>query len=164
MVSIVFYLINFIQKSNMELTHRQITCQRQIADDEFPKGVMDYNFSLGGKIGFIPNHSYFRIEVEVNGAGAGVAPFLDENVALADGLCSNLFNNVYVKMGGQDVSTLTNFCGQAGMVKTRLEKSGAWLSSIGKQFGFDADRQKRLEQVSADRPLSGTSIALTMRK
>lgn len=151
--------------SSLELSYRQVTCQRAVADANFPLGVQDYNWSIGPPLGWIPNKSYFRIALQLLRRGGGGGPVVGvDDLALADNVCAALFNNIYVRMGGQDVSSITNYVPQASQCKTRLDKSGAWLSNIGKSaFGCDADfasRQARTGSQSILLGAVGTTIAI----
>lgn len=141
--------------SNVNYTYRQISCQRAVQGDNFPLGVQDYNFSVGRPHGWIPSRSYFRIALSLYGPGGVNAPEIKDQVALADSVCGNLFNNVYVRAGGQDVSSIVNYVPQAQACKNRLDRSGAWLKTIGKSaFGCEADFQTRVNSTAADVPAS----------
>lgn len=137
----------------LEYEYRQISCQRAVNDVNFPRGVQDFNFSVGGNKGWVPNRSYFRIDLSLRGRGGADAPTISDQVALADNVCANLYNNVYVRMGGQDASSIVNYVPQASQVKARLDKSGAWLKTIGADaFGCDADFQSRVNRTTPSIP------------
>jgi hypothetical protein len=139
--------------SNVDYQYRQITCQRAVNGSSFPLGVQDYNFSVGRPYGWIPARSYFRIAMTLSGPLGG-APVSRDGIAFADSVCGNLFNNVYVRAGGQDVSSIVNYVPQAQQIKNRLDKSGAWLNSVGRDsFGCDADFASRQKQTSSGFPL-----------
>jgi hypothetical protein len=145
----------------LELQYRQVTAQRSVALAAFPDGVMDYNFSIGGRLGWIPNKSYFRIGITLSGP-AGAAPLLKDQVAFADSVCGNLFSNVYCRAGGQDISSITNYAPQASICRDRLHKSHAWLESLGKGAYFlDPDFQDRVNRTAADLPASFESKVQT---
>jgi hypothetical protein len=136
----------------MELSYKQVTSNRPLGNGQFPDGVIDYNFNIGGKTGWIPSLSYFRVALKLKGAG-GAAPVLKDQVAMAESVCGNLFSNVYFRAGGQDVSSIVNFVPQAQAVKTRLTKSGAWLNTIGKDsYRLEPDFQKRVNNTASDVP------------
>ena len=140
--------------SGLNRTYRQITCKRSVADENFPKGVMDFDFSIGGKTVFIPSRSYFRIGVKLTGA-KNAAP-TGTDVAFANFCAGNLFDNCYFLAGGQNVSNIVNYAPQAHALGYRLKKSGAWLNSIGKNgFGFEPSLTKRL--LSAKAPADETT-------
>ena len=122
-----------------------------------PKGVMDFNFSTGAPTGWIPSKSYFRIEMKLNGAG-GNQPTISQQLAFADSACANLFDNVYFKGAGQDISSAVNYVAQSAALKNRLQKSGAWLQSVGKSaYMLNADFQERVAAVSSDDRLNASS-------
>ena len=61
---------------------REVNCRTQIADLTFPEGLKDFKYSVGQGYGHIPAQSYFRLELEVTGAGA--APIETDTIAFAD--------------------------------------------------------------------------------
>ena len=79
--------------SKTELQYREISSQRAINDVNFSQGVIDFNFSTGAPTGWIPNQSYFRIEMKITGEG-GNQPTVSQQIAFADSACGNLFDNV----------------------------------------------------------------------
>lgn len=132
----------------IDLQFRQISCQRSVSGDSFAQGVQDYNFSIGRPYGLVLNKCYYRIAVEITGLG-GLQPQVSEQLAFADSVAGNLYNNIYLRAGGQDVSSLLNYVGQAQQIKNRLKQSGAWLNSIGKDsYGCEADFQTRINNVA----------------
>ena len=92
--------------SGLNRTFRQITCKRSVADENFPKGVMDFDFSIGGKTVFIPSRSYFSIGVELRGANNALP---EGEVAFANFCAGNLFDNCYFLAGRQNVSNIVNY-------------------------------------------------------
>jgi hypothetical protein len=167
-----------LQDRDVELTWRQVTCQRTVAGDVFSRGIQDFDFSVSGKNAFIPSLSYFIIEAELNvvpttaprivqgfkgqGSVANVPvlqgkdailrrPFLADGIALADHFGSTLYNNAYFRAGNSDVSLIQQFIPQAGVVKSRLDKSFAWTKSIGRSVMMDdPDFERRRNYVSLD--------------
>ena len=103
-----------------ELQYREISAQKAVSDVNFSQGVMDFNFSTGAPTGWIPSKSYFRIEMKLNGEG-GNQPTISQQLAFADSACANLFDNVYFKGAGQDISSAVNFVAQSAALKNRLQ-------------------------------------------
>ena len=85
--------------NGLERNWLQVTCQRSITNGTFSAGVQDFNFSIGGRYGFNPAKSYFRFGVKLAGVG-GAQPRVQNNLAMADGVIDNLYNNVYFRAGG----------------------------------------------------------------
>ena len=112
-----------------ELIYREISCQKSVDKENFSQGVQDYSFSVGAPTGWIPSRSYFRIEMTLDGLGVpvnglGSQPEIREQLAFADSACGNLYDNVYFKGAGQDISTVVNYVGQSNALKNRLQKTG----------------------------------------
>jgi hypothetical protein len=165
-----------LQDRDVELNWREVTCKRAVNDVNFPRGIQDFDFSISGKNAFIPSLSYFVIDAElvvrttkvpvfvkdVNSlksqsqeAGIGVGgfrrPSVADAVALADHFGSTLYNNAFFRAGNSDVSLITQYIPQAGVLKSRLDKSNAWSRNIGRiVFQDDADFERRRQYVSID--------------
>lgn len=158
-----------------ELVYREISCQKAVNGTNFAQGNQDYNFSIGNPTAWLPHKSYFRVTMSLralrrnaNGVQQVPAqPTFQDQMAFADGAIACLYNNVYFRAGGQDVSSIVNYVPQAHALKTRVMKSGAWMKSIGKSaYMVEADFQKRVAQIASDDPLfsddhEGSYINLT---
>jgi hypothetical protein len=131
-----------------EFVYREVNPSRSINGDAFPQGVIDFNFSTGQPTAWVPSKSYFRMTLELKGA-ADRQPVPSEHLAFADDAASCLFNNASFRAGGQDVSSIVNYMPQASASKRRLQRSGAWLNSIGKEaYMVEASFGKRQAAVS----------------
>lgn len=141
----------------MERTYKQITCKRDISGPSFTRGVIDVDFSIGGKTTWNPSKSYFRIAVELKD-DAGAAPAIAKQLAFANFCPGNLFDNCFFYAGGQNVSSIVNYSPQAHALGYRLKKSGAWMKSIGKDaYGINSNLQYRIHQVSSDGTIASDS-------
>lgn len=161
-----------LQDRDVELNFREVTCKRSVQNVSFSRGIQDFDFSVSGKNAFIPSLSYFVIDVTltsrvtqarrfVNGVkAAGVTfvatggyrrPYYADGVAFADHFGSTLYNNAFFRAGNSDVSLITQYIPQAGVLKSRLDKSGAWSKNIGRiVMHDDADFDRRRKYVSMD--------------
>lgn len=156
----------------MELNYREITCKRSVAGAAFAQGIQEYSFSVSGKNAWIPSLSYFVIQAElkVNARTArlnsGVAPvaggvpispavprvpYLSDEVTFSDHFGSCLYNNCFFRAGNSDVSTIMQYVPQAAVLKSRLDKSGAWSQRVGRFLNQDdSDFTRRLNKVCLD--------------
>lgn len=99
--------------------------------------------------------------IRVSGPAQGVAnavptayfrrPSVADGIAFADHFGSTLYNNAFFRAGNSDVSLITQYIPQAGVLKSRLDKSFAWSKSIGRIVTQDdADFERRRNYVSLD--------------
>ena len=77
----------------IEKQWREITSRNPIGKGLFPQGLKDFKFSVGQGYGFIPAQSYFKVELKLT--ADGTAPVAATKTTFADGVCGNLFNNIY---------------------------------------------------------------------
>jgi hypothetical protein len=184
-----------LQDRDLELNWREVTCKRAVSGDNFPRGIQDFDFSVSGKNAFIPSLSYFVIDAtlqvrttavpvfksnirnvlsedqrsNINKGALFRRPSVADGVAFADHFGSTLYNNAFFRAGNSDVSLITQYIPQAGVLKSRLDKSFAWSKSIGRIVTQDdADFERRRQYVSLDgkfhddglKPLQYTERAL----
>ena len=136
--------------SGLDRIYRQITSKRNPTGTSFTQGVIDFDFSIGGKTVFIPSRSYFRIGVKLTGP-EGDPPTKANDVTFANMCPGNLFDNVAFYAGGQNASGIVNYAPQAHTCAYRLKKSGAWLTTVGKDaYGIQPNYTRRLEKSSSD--------------
>lgn len=141
----------------LEVNRLQVPCKRPVTGPDFERGIQQYDFSIGGRFAWRPSKSYFRVGLKLTTQvlGSPVPPLVQSGITFADNPTAAMFDNVYVKAGNADVSSIINFAGQAHQVKSRLSKSRAWLNGVGKSaFGCSADFQDRLNTYS-DNGVSG---------
>jgi len=150
-----------LEMHELELSWREIVCKRSVADPAgpadasiFSQGIQDFSFSVSGKNAWIPAYSYFRADITVEKLTAGAnarIPTLADNIALSDVMPGCLYNNIYFRAGGQDISSITQFVPQAAALKCRLDNSGAWLKYVGRDgMGCDSDFTRRKNKISID--------------
>jgi len=142
-----------MEPTSLDTTYVEVPCQRTVADDEFPRGVQDYNWSISNPTVWYPNRSYFRVDIEVLGAGdpaGNPVPKLSDQVALAEGAVNNAFVNAYFTAGGQLVSSLVNFLPQCGSVDSRYKQSSSnsWMKTVGGAFGVSGSLTERISAIS----------------
>lgn len=148
--------------SNVEFVYREVTSKRTVSGDEFARGVIDFDFSMGAPTCWIPSKSYFRIEMSVAGSRGNLnpgefAPSAKDLVTLADNAPANLFNNAYFKAGGQAVSSIVQYLPQASQLKSRMFGSKGYLSTVGDDaYMHEADfTQRCIKHSDLDDPAIG---------
>jgi len=161
-----------LQDNDLEVNFREITCKRSVQGAAFAQGVQDFDFSVSGNHAFIPSLSYFVIQatlttnVRTQPINLGViptpggvplapaiprVPYLSDELTFADHFGSCMYNNCFFRAGNSDVSTIMQYIPQASVLKSRLDKSGAWCKYVGRDlFQDDADVTRRFHKVSLD--------------
>jgi hypothetical protein len=133
-----------------ELT--EVTCQRNISNN-FSAGNQDFVYSIGAPNVFVPSQSYFIIDLTLTAGSATGSrqPLVEDEVALALDAGSCLYNNAYMRMGGQDVSSIVNFLPQSSIIRKRLTKTGAWLDKVGgSAYVLQSSFQERINLTAYD--------------
>ncbi len=135
-----------------EYNLQEVPPTRSVSATTFASGLLDFPMSIGAPNAWIPSKSYFRIEMTLSSDTAGaVAPVIANQIAFADNVCGNLFNNVLFKMGGLDACAVTSYQAQCSALSTRMGHTNAWLSSVGKDaMGLDSSFASRVLAVSSD--------------
>lgn len=151
-------LISYEEKSEaryipgLEANRQQVPCKKTVSGTSFPQGVQNYDFSCSGRYGWIPSKSYFRVGIKATMGSAGTdRPVVQDSFAFADNPCAGLYDNVYVRAGGADISSITSFAAQGHQIKARLTKSRAWLHGVGRSaYGMNADFSDRVNAISSN--------------
>jgi hypothetical protein len=141
--------------TGIERTWQEIPAKRSVSGADFTRGVIDFDFSIGGRYGVDFSKSYFRVELKLESGGVNGSavrqPHTLDKLAFADNPCAGLFDNVYMRIGGTTVSSIINYAPQAHQIKNRLGRSRGWMNGVGKEaFGFDPYFTDRTHAVSSD--------------
>jgi hypothetical protein len=141
----------------------EVPCQRTISGENFAAGVADWAISIGRPSVLLMGQSYFRLELEVLGAGdpaVAKQPQIHEAIALAENAVGNAFSSCYFTAGGQSVSQCVNYAAQAGAVHMRTTASGAWLRSLGESsYAAGASFSERCAKLSQSRAFDDGAAA-----
>ena len=147
--------MNIDLEKYLELNWREVTCKRAVGGSNFPLGIQDFDFSVGGSTNaWIPAYTYFRVDATLQmvlADGTTREPTLADRTAFALSAPHGLYSNCYFRCGGQDVSTMTSFISQSGALRERIGKSGAWISKVGRNVAYsDPSFTRRCHSVSLD--------------
>jgi len=111
---------------------------------------------VGGNFAFRPDKTYFRYALKLINKTGG-QPVELNSLAFADSVVDCLYDNIYFRGGGSTVSSIVNFSPEAGVLKRRMNDSGAWLKSIGKDaYGMDSKFESRVNDLASN----GTDLSI----
>lgn len=128
---------------------------RDIAGDNFSKGLIYYKWSVAGNQWWIPSRSYLRIRFAINSvkdaAGVAVQPIKGSDIAPNMGICGCLFQNMSFRIGDKTVSRLESNVAAVDALEKRTGKSAAWLNNTGDSLEFWEPRQDvRAAKINED--------------
>ena len=127
---------------------REVKSRTTLVGADFPKGVKDFKFSIATGYGFIPIQTYFKCDLSIYSDALGtVLPVTNDNIAYADNVCGNLWNNIYFNAAGTPISQNINNFPQCDILKNRLRKSLPYNKSIGEVQGLAGHHYDRLKQL-----------------
>lgn len=139
-----------------EGTWMEISCQRTVAENEYGKGLQDFNWSVSAPSVWFPSKSYFRYSLELYGPGDPTTnpptknpPKVSDQLAFAENCVSNSITNAYMYAGGQVVSSVVNSLPQCAAVCYRTGKTAAWMRSQGSSYAQHGTLSERIAAVSA---------------
>jgi len=121
-------------------------CTRTPTAATFATGTQEFPFSVGHPYAWCPKKSYFRFEVSLGTLADSRIPMKPSDItALADNMCGNLYDNIYLKAGSSSISSCTQFPYQCSALKARVENSLPLLKSMGSSVAAnEASLQKRI--------------------
>jgi hypothetical protein len=143
---------------------RQITANRDITGDNFSQGNIQFNWKLGGTTWFLPSMSYFRIRCTLTQVRANnwqLMPIIESSELSPNmGLAANLFQSVEVRLNGTPIERIGARLPQVDALKTRMNKSKAWLDSVGASVNFwDYDHNRRKQNCAINGYMAQSSGA-----
>lgn len=122
---------------------------REFIPSTFSSGDFDFNFYASDSDAWYPSKSYVRIGLTLMGSG-GAQPTPNQLVALAENAAGNLFTNVALYAGQNEISACRIGVAQASAMAART-KSSAWLKTVGRGVALNEPRfSKRVMYSAAD--------------
>lgn len=138
-------------KQGTECNLFEVVCTRGISASTFSQGIQDYPFSIGAPNCWFPSKSYFRVNMSMYAPGTTNPLLPSQMSAFADNAVGNLFDNIYVRAGQQDISSITQQAQQGSALKVRLNNTLPWLKAMGSSTAAnESSFMKRLQAMSAN--------------
>jgi len=146
-------------KTDMEthypnLQWREVTSKRGVSDGQFAKGLLEFEFSVGGVNAFIPKLSYFKVDYEIKAKGYNLPSDLAQPrktsvTTYAQNACGALFNSSAFRAGGAIVSQCEQYHPQTDILHKRTGMTGGQIYSVAKGASqMEPNFQKRCNDVS----------------
>lgn len=135
--------------------YHQIPALRDLTNNKFSNGQIQFRFETSGTTWMVPKRSYFRIrctltQVRAN-AGLALPPLASSDIAPSMGLAANLFKTVEIKLSGKSLQRITERLPQIDALNMRMKKPEAFLNGVARVSNFlDYDFDVRRQQVAAN--------------
>lgn len=143
-----------MDNSYIDLNFEEISSQRDMTLQSFPKGLIEYRFSVSPSAGgaWIPSMSYFLIDYTFStSANESVALPSSSKTTLACDWPAHLFSATSFKIAGYEVCNVNNYCPQTHILKKRLGYVSDDFNGLAySRDGYDADFSRRLGRTSID--------------
>ena len=111
--------------------YEQVPPAREVSGASFSNGQISYKFQCPGNKWWQPKKSYIRIRCRLSRAGGLLPLRVDDNIAPAMNMASNLFQSLEFRIGDKTVSRVSDYVAQCDTLINRLTKSGVYLNTIG---------------------------------
>lgn len=135
--------------------YQQITCTRDVTNNNFPQGIQQFKWQMGGNTWFVPDKSYMRIRCELKECrvnAGGLLPIkISQDISPNMGLASNLFKSVQIQLNGSTIERVGERMPQVDALKSRKSKSKPWMECLGRTSNmWDYDFDVRRQQTAVD--------------
>lgn len=134
-----------------DLYYDQVLPLRSVVDTStvarFGNGIITFRFQPPVGYWWIPNKSYFKIVYELTDVNDEPLAGTD-GVAPTMGMASNLFSKMKFKINDKDITEISEHVPEIDALKTRLTRSGHWMTTTGQALNFwDSRYEARLEET-----------------
>ena len=147
--------------SQIDLTYEEVSCDRNIMNNNFSNGLQTFRFSVTSTNGgiWIPNMSYFMVQYgfgSMNGAIDGYSPIealkQSDKVTLCNDFVSSCYSGSSFRMAGTDINVINGNFAQIASLKKRLSLKSSTIDLLsGDIMGWEPSFSKRLSKQCMDR-------------
>jgi hypothetical protein len=134
---------------------------RDVTFANFPNGSINFRWQTGATKWWVPSRTYLRFRMSITqiiGANTGLA--IDVNSADICPImnqCAALFQSAEFRINDKTVSRISDYLPQIDTLNTRLNKSKAWIDSVGTSTNWWQENfQIRQENVSYNGEIDST--------
>lgn len=133
-----------------KFTYRQYPATRDVSGTNFSNGSQTWRWQGASNQWWLPSQSYMRFRLSITDSTSN-QPFNANDLAPALNTCSQFYQSMNMKMGGNTVSSISDYCAQVDTLKKRLRHSKSAIDSLEDSKGFwSADFKNRQAKISKD--------------
>ncbi len=134
--------------------YEQITATRSAFGNAFSNGSINFKWQCSGTKWWIPNRSYLRMRIKLTN-NAGVKLSQNNDIAPTMNEVACLFQSAEFRINDKTVSRISDYLPQIDTLNTRLNKSKAWIDSVGESTNH-WNPDFRVRQLDVSEPNSKT--------
>ena len=146
--------------SQIDFTYEEISCDRNITNNNFQNGLQTFRFSVSSSNGgiWIPSLSYFMVEYafgSMNGTSDPYSPVealkQSDKVTLCNDFVSSCYSGASFRMAGTDINNINGSFAQVSALKNRLKLKSSTIDLLsGDILGWEPSFAKRLSKQCLD--------------
>jgi hypothetical protein len=105
---------------------------RDVTLANFPNGSINFRWQTGATKWWVPSRTYIRFRMTLTGAFAGYPISVNsDDICPIMNQCAALFQSAEFRINDKTVSRVSDYLPQIDTLNTRLNKSKAWIDSVG---------------------------------
>jgi len=140
--------------------YEQIAPTRDVTLANFANGSINFKWQTGGTKWWIPSRTYLRFRVSLTKANGIITNNIVDDIAPIMNQCSALFQSAEFRLNQKTISRVADYLPQIDTLNTRLNKSNAWIDSVGNSTNWWQESfQIRQENVSANGEITNDSTS-----
>ena len=139
-----------LNQGTSRLQWNEVPATRNVTNESFSQGPIDYRFEMSGNRWWIPSKTYMRIRCSYK-KNNGDNLLKRDDIAPNMGLASNLFSSCQFTINNKVVSRVGEYMPQIDALMNRTSKSDSWLDVAGEELNlWDSDHGSRANVVCED--------------
>ena len=116
-------------------TYEQVAPTRDCTGTNFPNGAIHFKFNCIGNKWFIPGRSYLRFRITLTDNADAQLESKSDIAPCMNHVCG-LFQSAEFRINDKTVSRSADYMAQIDTLQTRLNKSKAWIDSVGNSTNY----------------------------
>jgi hypothetical protein len=148
-----------LESSNYGVTkdlYEQQAPTRDVTGSNFPNGSINFRWQTGATKWWVPFRTYLRFRVSLTRANLTPLDATEDDIAPIMNQCAALFQSAEFRLNDKTISRVSDYLPQIDTLNTRLNKSKAWIDSVGASTNWWQDSfNVRQENVARNGVIDG---------
>jgi hypothetical protein len=138
-------------------SYRQIAPSHAVNNGGFGSGDLKFRFGTSSASQWwVPSKSFFVIRTKLT-SGDNRPLRVEDDITYAMNMCGNLFQNMYIRLGGKVISSIPSDFAKIDTLMQRKERAGVALTGMGHTTNTWGSYEERLHAVAVNGKTSRNS-------